>query len=62
MSENKFALMVVGKQNPSVLHETFKDAELEAIRLAKSERRDVYILKVVAKAELNDIKLTYYED
>ena len=58
--DSKFAVMVEGKQSPSKLHETFDQAKDEATRLARLERRDVYILKIVAKVELSDIKIIHY--
>lgn len=57
---SKFAVMVEGKQLPSKLHDTFDQAKDEATRLARLERRDVYVLKVVAKAEISDVKITHY--
>ena len=56
----KFAVMVEGKSTPSKLHDTFDQAKDEATRLARLERRDVYVLKVVAKAEISDVKVTHY--
>ena len=56
----KFAVMVEGKSTPSKLHESFDQAKDEATRLARLERRDVYVLKVVAKAEISDVKITHY--
>lgn len=56
----KFAVMVEGKSLPSKIHRSFDEAQEEATRLARLERRDVYILKVVAKAEISDVKITHY--
>ena len=58
--DSKFAVMVEGKSTPSKLHDTFDQAKDEATRLARLERRDVYVLKVVAKAEISDVKVTHY--
>ena len=58
--EDKFAVMVEGKSTPSKLHDSFEQAKDEAIRLARLERKDVYVLKVVAKAEISDVKVTVY--
>lgn len=55
--KDKFAVMVEGKQLPSKLHDTFDEAIYEASRLARLEIKNVYILKVVAKAELSDVKI-----
>jgi hypothetical protein len=56
--DEQFAVMVEGKQTPSKLYEDYESATSEAIRLARQERKDVYVLKVVAKAEISDVKLT----
>ena len=60
MDTIKFALMVEGKQTPSKLYDTYDEAEQEARRLARSERRNTYILKVIALVELSDVKVTIY--
>lgn len=57
---NVFAVMVEGKQTPSKLYNSSLEAESEAIRLARQERRNVYILKIVGIAEMSDVKITYY--
>jgi len=53
-----FAVMVEGKQTPSKIQKSFEDAQSEATRLAKLERKTVYILKAVAKVEMLDVKIT----
>jgi len=58
--KDKFALMVEGKQAPSKLHDSLQEATTEATRLAKITRQDVYILKVIGKAEISDVKVTHY--
>jgi hypothetical protein len=58
--EEQFAVMVEGKQTPSKLYEDYESATSEATRLARQERRDVYVLKVVAKAEISDVKITKF--
>lgn len=58
--DSKFAVMVEGKSTPSKLHDTFDQAKDEATRLARLERKDVYVLKVVAKAEISDVKIINY--
>lgn len=50
--------MVDGKQTPSKIYDTYTKAEEEAKRLARSERRTTYILKIVALVELSDVKVT----
>lgn len=56
----QYAVMVEGKQGPSKLHNSLEEATMEATRLAKITRQDVYVLKVVAKAEISDVKITHY--
>ena len=56
-----FAVMVEGKQTPSKLYDEYDVACSEATRLARQERRDVYVLQVVAKAEIADVKMVKYE-
>jgi hypothetical protein len=58
--ETIFAVMVEGKQTPSKIHKSFEEAEMEATRLAKLERKTVYILKAVAKVEMVDVKVTHF--
>jgi hypothetical protein len=58
--EQIFAVMVEGKQTPSKIHRSFEEAEMEATRLAKLERKTVYILKAVAKVEMVDVKVTHF--
>jgi hypothetical protein len=58
--ETIFAVMVEGKQTPSKIHRSFEEAEMEATRLAKLERKTVYILKAVAKVEMVDVKVTHF--
>ena len=60
MSDDLYAIMVEGKQTPSKIYLNLSEAETEAVRLARQERRHVYILEVVGKAEVADVKLTYY--
>lgn len=58
--DDKFALMVEGKETPRRIHNSFLEAKTEAIRLARQEKRDVYIFKLIAKAELADVTITVY--
>jgi hypothetical protein len=58
--EQIFAVMVEGKQTTSKIHRSFEEAEMEATRLAKLERKTVYILKAVAKVEMVDVKVTHF--
>ena len=58
MEPLRFAIMVEGKQTPSKIYSTYTLAEEEAKRLARSERRTTYILKIVALVELSDVKVT----
>jgi hypothetical protein len=57
--ETIFAVMVEGKQTPSKVHSNFDEAQMEATRLAKLERKTVFILKAVAKVEMVDVKITH---
>jgi hypothetical protein len=57
--ETIFAVMVEGKQTPSKIHSNFDEAQMEATRLAKLERKTVFILKAVAKVEMVDVKITH---
>ena len=54
----KYAVMVEGKSTPTKLYERYTDAEEEAKRLATHERKTTYVLKVIARLELNDVKIT----
>jgi hypothetical protein len=50
-----YMVHVVGKQSPIKLHSNQLSAELEAERLAKSERREVIVFKAISKFELKDV-------
>ena len=50
-----YMVHVVGKQSPIKLHSNQLSAELEAERLAKSERREVFVFKAISKFELKDV-------
>jgi hypothetical protein len=50
-----YMVHVVGKQNPIKLHSNQLSAELEAERLAKLERREVFVYKAISKFELKDV-------
>lgn len=53
-----YAVMVEGKQTPSVFYDNYEDAEAQAKRLASQEKRTTYVLLAMTKLELNDIKIT----
>jgi hypothetical protein len=54
-----FAVMVEGKQTPSKLYENdYESAEKEATRLCTQTKNTAYVLKVVSKIELNEVKIT----
>ena len=53
-----FAVMVMGKQSPTVLHDTYSDAEREAKRLCEQTKQTVYVLKAVTKIELKTVEVT----
>ena len=50
-----YMVHVVGKQSPIKLHSNQLSAELEAERLAKLERREVFVYKAISKFELKDV-------
>ena len=57
-----FAVMVEGKQTPSKLYENdYDSAEKEATRLCTQTKNTTYVLKVVSKIELNEVKITRFE-
>lgn len=56
--EEKWAVMVEGKSLPQKFQASYEEALAEASRLAKQERRTVYILQPIAVVELNDVKVT----
>jgi hypothetical protein len=62
--ENKeiYAVMVVGQQTPSVGFNEYFEAENEAKRLVKKERKPAYVLKAVAFLEEQEVKVTIFDD
>jgi hypothetical protein len=50
-----YMVQVVGKQSPIKLHSNQLSAELEAERLAKLERREVFVFKAITKFDLVDV-------
>lgn len=52
-----FAVMVDSKQTPSKTYENYENAEAEAVRLATQERRTTYVMKIITRIELNDVKI-----
>ncbi len=54
----KYAVMVEGKSTPTKLYDDYQFAEQEAKRLAIVERKTSYVLQVVSRVELNDVKVT----
>ena len=62
--ENKeiFAVMVVGQQSPSVAFNEYLEAENEAKRLVKKERKPAYVLKAVAFLEEQEVKVTMLDN
>ena len=46
--EKKYAVMIIGKQTPSVTYNTYEEAEVEAKRLVMREQKPAYVLKSVA--------------
>lgn len=60
--ENTYTVMVEGKQSPSKLYDDYQDAENEAKRLASQEKRTTFVLLIITKLELNDVKITKIQD
>ena len=50
--------MVEGKQSPSKIYDDYQLAEDEAMRLASQERRTTYVMLLITKVELNEVKIT----
>ena len=53
-----FAVMVEGKQTPSKVHSNLIEAQTEATRLARIEKKPVYVMRAIFKVELTDVKIT----
>jgi len=53
-----FAVMVIGNQTPSVIYDNVMDAQNEAVRLVKKERKPAYVVKAIAYIELSDVVIT----
>ena len=58
---NNYAVMLDGKQTPSRIYTSYEQAEYEAKRLAIKEKLTAYVLKVVSKVELVEVRVTHYE-
>lgn len=56
-----FAVMIIGNQTPSVTYDNCMDAQNEAVRLVKKERKPAYVLKAVAYVELSDVVITRFD-
>lgn len=54
----KYAVMLIGKQTPSVIYDTYEEAESEAKRLVMKEQIPAYVLKSVAHIEVGTPKIT----
>lgn len=59
--EKVYAVMVEGKQTPSRLHYSYDEAQAEAERLAKKEKRTAFVLKAVTKLEVSEVKIISLE-
>jgi hypothetical protein len=53
-----FTVMVIGKQTPAKTYTDYFEAQDEAIRLVKEERKSAYVLKAVCLVELQEVILT----
>jgi len=58
MENELFAVMVEGRQTTSKTYDNYDNIEAEAVRLATQERRTTYVMKIITKVELNDVKIT----
>lgn len=56
-----FAVMIIGNQTPSVTYANHMDAQDEAVRLVKKERKPAYVLKAVAYVGLSDVVITRFD-
>lgn len=50
---------VSGRGNPEVIHATFSEAHKEAMRLARKERTNVYILQTIGLCKLANQPVEY---
>lgn len=50
-----YMVYVVGTQCPINLHSKQLSAELEAERLARKEKKEVFVFKAISKFELKDV-------
>jgi len=53
-----FTVMVIGKQTPAKTYNDYFEAQDEAIRLVKEERKSAYVLKAICLVELQEVVLT----
>jgi hypothetical protein len=53
-----FAIMVIGKQTPSKTYEDYFEAQVEAMRLVREERKPAYVMKAIAFIELSEVVIT----
>jgi len=56
-----FAVMVIGNQTPSVTFDDYWEAEQEAMRLVRKERKPAYVMKVIAFIELSEVSIIRYD-
>jgi hypothetical protein len=50
--------MVIGKQTPSKTYEDYFEAQVEAMRLVREERKPAYVMKAIAFIELSEVIVT----
>lgn len=56
----QFLVVVQGSQYPpTILHDTYNEALMEATRITKKENKRAYVVKVVAMVELTAIVTEY---
>jgi len=53
-----FAVMVIGKQTPAKTYEDYFEAQEEAKRLVREERKPAYVMKAISYIELGEVLVT----
>ncbi len=53
-----FAVMVIGKQTPSKTYDDYFEAQVEAMRLVRDERKPAYVMKAISYIELSEVVIT----
>jgi hypothetical protein len=53
-----YIVKVVGSENPSKFYHSYREAEIEAMRLVKKERLCAYVFKAISFLEIDSVKIT----